>query len=674
MRALQRLTTISCALGLLLGVRAASAQTFQFGKTPTGTVRRPVLLILTDFTDRRFGASASGPRNALFFSQLFSGPAFPNVRDYFLEASGGQFTYMPIGVLGPITFPDDPTTPTANESTFGCWKDATDAAGRVVCPGSSRTDATQISELVRLASTRFNIGAYDTNNDGIVSESELTLVFVTSGDNGGKTRGGCGPLPGGKRYCGITQFFGESANFGTITHEMIHAFSNVDLYGPWAGPVKTNGWLTVMGGTVTGIDERWTILPDAWHRTVLGWTRPRVVPSSGGCFYLDGAAKGGANAGPNRAPLAIPIDGDKEFFLVEHRAQRGYDADFARSPNASGVVVWHVKNDASGSPLNVPYSIFLKQGQTMLSARAMVDDMLVPGSAIVWGPDHVLQSTPGANDDLGSANWVLAATALPTPVGAGFVYSTGAFGTGTPLVRAHGRISLLRPGGASTGLSLDVGDDVDGTVPVRFTGTSAPNGSGACLQATEPRVQHPSAMLIGPGCADFAGTSSWVSTSQRLSTLKVALAAPAVVPIVVRIASSNAAVRIPAERTIPVGARELVVDVMLAGGQLTSADVVLTVTVEYPATAQLLAKSVVLTSAMRLAPSGQTTCSTQSQLAAAGPSLAALVAQRTGNVPRPSPPPIRTIPAQPAFVPPPTLGPTAPKLQPVPRQGPPGKP
>jgi len=643
MKSLRRLGVLSLLAGVASTATPAAAQTFQFGRNATGTTQRPVMVILSNFSDMPFGSSATGPRDAGFFSRLFAGPAFPNVRDWFLEASGGSFTYMPIGVLGPITFPNDPAT-TADESRYNCWKGLLDNAGREVCPGSSRDDASQISEIIRLAATRYNIGSFDKNGDNIVDPSELTLVVVTSGDNGGKARWGCGPLPGGKQYCGGIQFFGESANFATVAHEMVHAFNGSDLYGPWGGPVRTNNRLTIMGATISGTDERWSVLPEAWNRIREGWVRPRMVsPNTGGCFLLDAASKGGSKAGPDRAPIAIPINGnDRDYFLIEHRMRTGYDQDVG----GEGVLVWYVKNDADGNPLNVPYSLFLKPRQTSLSAQAVGDDISIGGPAIVWGANHQLESSAGANDDVGKANWVLAAAPVPKKMGGTIQYATGAYGSGGFFARLHGRVPLVKDDGNFAGLSMDLGEVKDGTVPIRLTPASGatPPGAAACLAATETQSTQPAAVLTNPGCVEYA--PRWGSTdvapgtqaggAQQMGWVKVSFAQPVPAPVMLRASSSNPQVRIFREITVQKGRQEINLVVDLLPGGLPDPTATFTVVVDYGG-----GNTATRTTAMRFTPNTPLTrCSAASALEAAGPSLAALNAMVRPRVALPNTPPM----------------------------------
>mgnify|MGYP003592781935 CR=1 FL=1 len=628
------------ALGLVSSPLTARAQpAFQFGKNASGARARPLLVVLGKYRDRAFGATTAGvPRDASFYSKLLAGPGLPNVRDFFLESSGGSFTFLPIGVIGPLTYVDDPGT-RQDESLVATWKAVPPAQGAAWTEGD--LDAKQIEATIRGAGTLYNLTAFDANSDGTVDDKELTLVVVTAFGNGGKTRSGCGPLPQGKRYCGTVHFVDEAVDFATTAHALHQAFVGADLYSPWAGPVTTNVGATLMGGTIGGADQRWTTGLDAWNRVRAGWVRPRAVATTtGACLALDASDKGGASPRAERAPIAVydPSRGDSEYFLLEYRRSVGYD----NPPGGprQGVLAWYVKNDANGEALNVPFDFFPAQNMP-LASRPAGDDVLLSGpsgpTAVVWGPNHVLDATVRGTDQTGAANWVLAAGAGTLVSGGLTQFQTAAFGAPTYFTRAHGAVRLTRPDGTDTGTTLFVSDDVDGTVEVRLASGRA-EGSPACLAATIPRVDQPTATLLAPACVDYPSTAR----------VRIAFATPVVQPVTVSLAPTNAFVAAQPSVTVPAGAREATFELRATlGGVPTNPLVELRATVAYPASLRATARTVTLDGAMRLAPRGDANarCDARSALAGLGASLAAILSMsRPGPIPRlKNPPPLRTL-------------------------------
>jgi hypothetical protein len=103
-------------------------------------------------------------------------------------------------------------------------------------------------------------------------------------------------------------------------------------------------------------DVRKKLYHDPWHRTKLGWLSP-----VDGDFVHEGRATLGDESykTPNGAP-SKPLrfrnpSNPNEYFLVEYRSPRAYDADLS---DVAGIAIWHVTEDGHGQPFQAPASSF----------------------------------------------------------------------------------------------------------------------------------------------------------------------------------------------------------------------------------------------------------------------------------------------------------------------------
>jgi M6 family metalloprotease-like protein len=548
---------------------------------------KPVLLLLVQYSDVRFQAR----HTPAFYRNLLFGPSFPNVAGFFAENSGGLFRIREAGIL-TVTMPDDPST-TENESLANCGPWARDAAGNATCPGSLRGDGWDRAQAVLQASRAgFDFKAYDANNDGNVSDDELMVVLVLASatDNCGALRGYAPwPLEVGRtgRRVSFQVFsagaFGENADFATVAHEMSHSLGTIDLYGPWNDRFITmNPNATLMGGTCNGVDRRWSVNLEAWHRIQLGWVRPRVhaLTQGGACFWLDSANRLGASPSPNRAPILLwdPARGPNEFFLVEHRRQSRaeqpegngvapssrYDADTADT----GVAVWWVRHGGDAAATAQP--IIIERGAAATSRLVTTpalrtDDVTVDADMnglpdfVSWGWNNRLETSQAVvtvgsgrarrqiRPDLvasGAAVWVAA------PRQNGTVWETGPMGMSQYFKRQHGQFRLIWPGGRDSGFRIRLGRDADPVaVHVEASGArGSPSGTSgiACYAQAAPDANGPPRIEV-PRCIERPTIADRNDSSRRVFD-------PSVAPIVVARVTLPDALRASATLTLTVRA------------------------------------------------------------------------------------------------------------------------
>lgn len=460
------------------------------GKPALGV--RPLLVILLDFTDARF--AASGPGSPAYYRDYFFDGS-RNVADFYAEQSQGLFAWGKAGpgVIGPFTHRDVRGT-RGDESTwlcaFGC---------------GSRTDVDVRREAIRLASINgFDFSAFDTNGNGKIGPTELTLyVLEASPQTGGAARGvDCfRPTGSSVEVCGgFVPGSAQGTPDAIIQHELGHTLGMYDVYGTRSHSQNR----TLASSSVPG----WYHL-DPWHKIQLGWIRPRIFGAgpNGSCVTLDAGHWGGAIDNDERRPVLIPDPDDRRSFtLLEHRA--GADAWTAAWPYDSGagdggLIVWQVSTSGGRSFTagDVRYSSVeprkvrgqINSGRDgRLQSIVRRDDVRVDDDGdgradrIASGADRILQSRLRGDDD---PIWD---RAMITYGRGGLAGGNGAWtqADGTFEVRSY-------PGRLPTGLRIRVGP-VSQThgLPVQWTfgsfrgeaqpATTDDAETRACLEETTP--------------------------------------------------------------------------------------------------------------------------------------------------------------------------------------------
>ena len=512
---------VGLAVSLVPAPASAQSDPFGYGRarlTPTpGTPKvLPVVVAMVNYADQGF-APQHTPASV---QQLFAGPGYPNVRDYFLENSGGKLQ-LRIDQVVQVSMVDDPAT-VADERRIACLDGSR-------CPGSRTTDngLWMRSTVEQLAGAQVNFRQYDTNGNGRVESSELLFVILQAApsppsDPWGRWGGtrpplrACVPVGSGATSTLLCPTaipdFQEHAGFQTITHELVHSLGiPYDYYGPW-NAASFNAGLTVMGSSVSAVlDDRRSVGLDAWHRIVFGWAQPRVVDiaSSGACMALDAAHVGFASPNSNRDPIVVWDSrvGPSEFFVIEHRVHSttkflppggtpasGYDQAVA----GSGLIVWSVRTDAASMPVsehvnvmagpNVPRNPAYDSSLLPLQAQPPPgsDDVTNSGWRVTWGPDGVLQTTRGTTDVYGDTRGIYALAPVPTAAGPG-VFAFGTPGVGAPVRRGHRGVELRWRGNVGTAVYVSSGPDDNTTRQVLVHASGWPiAGSAACIAAATP--------------------------------------------------------------------------------------------------------------------------------------------------------------------------------------------
>lgn len=215
-----------------------------------------------------------------------------------------------------------------------------------------------------------NFAAFDADDSGALTSSELHIAVIVAGYEGGsgddspsiwRHKGwlwGDTPAPtldgvivadydhdGG--YIEVGELMGTAAtSIGTICHELGHDLGLPDLYDR-DGSSEGVGIHCLMGcgswGAAEGEQAGVTpVILSAWCRTRLGWLTPAVATSGGTYTLVQASDPADSNV------LKIPTKDPNQYFLLENRQPTGFDAGLYEAFSATssvmggGIAIWHI--------------------------------------------------------------------------------------------------------------------------------------------------------------------------------------------------------------------------------------------------------------------------------------------------------------------------------------------
>jgi M6 family metalloprotease-like protein len=402
----QVLVALDAAPSVLEPDSRAAAFGYDFMRSEDGARARgarPLLTVLLDFSDVQFKA----PHGQSYFrDMLFTGDTdFHTISGMFREMSFGQFWFTDAGVLAPFRATDNPSTPTVDESTRECAKGNTNA-----CPGTTSTEAGLWTNALRANAWNVDFARFDTNHNGMVTESELTIAFVNASDfgdgNGTSFRLGCvwvsGPS-GGVYVCPWISTVAEGISFATFAHELAHTLGAHDLYN------STNVMgqdATLMNNLLTSGAPRASVELDAWHKMALGWVMPRIydIAQPGSCDFLQvSLADEFFDAATWYERPILLYDsrrGGNEFFLLEYRLKDSWFNRYDADVQATGLSIWYVQQNAAHDSVYIPgLQIHAGNNGVLQSVAASGSDDFVSGNSVWSGGDEIWQSVRAGDDD-----------------------------------------------------------------------------------------------------------------------------------------------------------------------------------------------------------------------------------------------------------------------------------
>ena len=294
---------------------------------------RPLLVILVDFNDVKFTYSDADES----FQRLFFGDN-NSVKDYFLETSYGKLEIIP-----------------ASETYTTDYNGEDDGVIHVTLDMNHPNKLTP--DLVKGAFEKANhyidYASYDKNEDEFITPNELSIILVVAGYEEAygsltphvwahkSSLGGHVQHDGVKLspYASIGELHGHErqATIGVMCHELGHLMLGLpDLYDTTYESVGIGRWGLMGSGASNQIGTYAGDKPAhlcAWSKATVNITEPEdIVVSAQEVSILD------AGNNPDVKRLWIDPYRVKEYFLLEHRQQLGYDSGLP----GEGLLIWHI--------------------------------------------------------------------------------------------------------------------------------------------------------------------------------------------------------------------------------------------------------------------------------------------------------------------------------------------
>lgn len=315
-----------------------------------------LLTVLVDFPDRRGDRGAGGP--AAWQRTLFAAGG-RSLAGYYAENSYGR-----LALEGEVT-----PWVRADSALAYYVSDGVGNAGGGIDPAAYPHNSQRlVEEVVAKLGSRYDWARYDNNGDGLVDG----LLLVAAGEGADETA----PLQlAANRVRLLAHQFHASfeipvagarvfdyaivaanAPLGVVAHEVGHLFGLIDLYqtGGFAGvdgPFGLGDWSLMATGALLDGGRTPSHL-DAWSKARLGFTQPERFGAPGRIAWRLPAAEDSAVA------LRLgPALRDTEYFLVEARSRRGFDAALP----GEGLLVYHVDETVQTNSSSARYRVAVVQ-------------------------------------------------------------------------------------------------------------------------------------------------------------------------------------------------------------------------------------------------------------------------------------------------------------------------
>ncbi len=329
-----------------------------------------LLVILVQFND------VSGTTTVSYFQSQFFGTAQKSVKDYFDKMSLGRYTIQPAsetsgtsdGIVGWITI---------NSNHPNC-EQYSDSTQRILCYQNNI-----VKPALQGADSSVNFSNYDSNNNGIIDPTELSIIIVVAGHEGSmiscknnfsdltwahRSRMSTPPthdsvqIPDyaifGEKHCRTTStgVAENSASIGVIIHELGHLMLGLpDLYDidgtSWGiggfGVMGSGSWGRVSTAEWPGTTP---VYMSAWTRKYTGFLTPILYSNNSNQQNIQVENYTGSNANI----IKVNTNSGYEYFLITYRTPKAgtydeglkifsYDQNTGTYKiNNGGILIWHI--------------------------------------------------------------------------------------------------------------------------------------------------------------------------------------------------------------------------------------------------------------------------------------------------------------------------------------------
>lgn len=302
-----------------------------------GTVR--VIVVLVDFPDQQMSQSLQHFKDLFFSTGVI---ATKSVREYYRDVTNGKIDLQG-EVVGPYRMP----------------KKMSEYANGASGTGSALPNAQTLARDAAVAANPLvNYKPYDNDNNGYVDAFIVIHAGPAAEVTGNNSHiwshkwvlnGGALAVDGTKIYSYLT--VPEDARIGVCAHELGHLlFGFPDLYDTDNSSEGIGNWCLMAGGSWGGQGNT-PCHPSAWCKAQQGWVNVENRTSNGIVQVADVKDSHKVYRLWNNGTVG------SEYFLVENRQQKGFDASLP----SGGLLVWHIDETVSGNTNEQHYKVALVQ-------------------------------------------------------------------------------------------------------------------------------------------------------------------------------------------------------------------------------------------------------------------------------------------------------------------------
>lgn len=316
----------------------------------------PLLVVLLEYDNQTIVSSDST------WAQKIFGYNDQELNSYFKEISNDQFHFTPA----------NETYGTQNDGIIKVHLSKNHIDTDINDPNFYTNLAQDLQSALTATDSHIDFSVYDSDADGAIQPTELTLVFVIAGYEdayaGGHITNGIwahqsslqsadAPTLDGVSLCNAAKggkyaVFGErhkdtdsahDATVGVIAHELGHAvFALPDLYNinGGAGGIGIFGLMGAGAWTRKSGSENYGDTPvhmSAWSKSFIGWVTSQEFQNTS--TILNETTSSSYNV------IKIPISAN-HYYLLENRNDSGYDRGLRQLEGTfqGGILIWHIDN------------------------------------------------------------------------------------------------------------------------------------------------------------------------------------------------------------------------------------------------------------------------------------------------------------------------------------------